>query len=164
MHVLFGTVLALDDPALFLLAGIASATMLTLALLWRPLVLECVDPGFLRSVSRTSGLAHGVLLVLVVINLVGGFQALGTLLSVGLMILPAASARFWARDLGPLVVLATLFASVAATTGLILSYHAALPSGPAIILAAGAGWLFSLLFGSAGGVLRRLWPVAHLEA
>jgi zinc/manganese transport system permease protein len=164
MHVLFGTVLALDDPALFLLAGIASATMLTLALLWRPLVLECVDPGFLRSVSRTSGLAHGVLLVLVVINLVGGFQALGTLLAVGLMILPAAAARFWARDLGPLVVLAMLFAAAAAVTGLVLSYHAALPTGPAIILAAGAGWLFSLLFGSAGGVLRRLWPAAHLEA
>ena len=165
MHVLFGTVLALDDPALFLLAGIASATMLALALLWRPLVLECVDAAFLRSVSRTSGLAHGVLLVLVVVNLVGGFQALGTLLSVGLMILPAASARFWARDLGAADRGGDRCSrSRAAVAGLILSYHAALPSGPAIILAAGAGWLFSLLFGPAGGLLRRLWPAPHLEA
>ena len=105
-----------------------------------------------------------VLLVLVVINLVGGFEALGTLLSVGLMILPAASARFWARDLGPLIAAATLFALGAAVAGLVLSYHAALPTGPAIILAAGAGWLFSLLFGSAGGLLHRLWPASHLEA
>ncbi len=164
MHVLFGTVLALDDPALFLLAGIASTTMLAMALLWRPLVLECVDPAFLRSVSRTSGLAHATLLVLVVINLVGGFQALGTLLSVGLMILPAASARFWARDLGPLIGIAVLFALAAAAAGLVLSYHASVPSGPAIILAAGAGWLASLLFGSAGGLVRRFWPAAHLEA
>jgi zinc/manganese transport system permease protein len=162
--ILFGTVLALDDPALFLLAGIASTTMLAMALLWRPLVLECVDPAFLRSVSRTSGLAHATLLVLVVINLVGGFQALGTLLSVGLMILPAASARFWARDLGPLIGIAVLFALAAAAAGLVLSYHASVPSGPAIILAAGAGWLASLLFGSAGGLLRRFWPAAHLEA
>ncbi len=164
MHVLFGTVLALDDPALLLLAGIASLTMLVMALLWRPLVLECVDPAFLRSVSRTSGLAHATLLVLVVINLVGGFQALGTLLAVGLMILPAASARFWARDLGPLIGVAVLFALTAAVAGLVLSFHASLPSGPAIILAAGTGWLASLLFGSAGGILRRLRPAPHLEA
>ena len=164
MHVLFGTVLALDDPALYLLAGIASTTMLTLALLWRPLVLECVDPAFLRSVSRTSGLAHAALLVLVVINLVGGFQALGTLLSVGLMILPAASARFWVRELGPLVVVAAGLGLAAGLAGLVISYHAALPSGPAIILAAGMGWLGSLLFGTHGGLAYRLWPRAHQEA
>jgi zinc/manganese transport system permease protein len=100
----------------------------------------------------------------VVINLVGGFQALGTLLSVGLMILPAASARFWARDLGLLVALAAGFALAAGAAGLMLSYHAALPSGPAIILAAGAGWVASLLFGTRGGLLPRLWPAVHQEA
>ena len=164
MHVLFGTVLALNDPALFLLAGIATASMLTLALLWRPIVLECVDAQFLRSVSRTSGLAHAVLSVLVVVNLVGGFQALGTLLAVGLMILPAASARLWTRELGPLIGLSVAFGLASALAGLVLSFHAELPSGPAIILAAGVGWLLSLLFGSTGGVLRRLWPAHHLEA
>lgn len=164
MHVLFGTVLALNDPALFLLAGIATASMLTLALLWRPIVLECVDAQFLRSVSRTSGLAHAVLSVLVVVNLVGGFQALGTLLAVGLMILPAASARLWTRELGPLIGLSVAFGLASALAGLVLSFHAELPSGPAIILAAGVGWLLSLLFGSTGGVLRRLWPPHHLEA
>jgi zinc/manganese transport system permease protein len=164
MHVLFGTVLALNDPALYLLAAIATASMLTLALLWRPIVLECVDAQFLRSVSRMSGLAHAVLSVLVVVNLVGGFQALGTLLAVGLMILPAASARLWTRELGPLIGLSVAFGLASALAGLVLSFHAELPSGPAIILAAGVGWLLSLLFGSTGGVLRRLWPTRHLEA
>jgi zinc/manganese transport system permease protein len=164
MHVLFGSVLALDDPALYLLAAISTLSMLTVALLWRPLVLECVDAQFLRSVSRTSGITHAVLSVLVVVNLVGGFQALGTLLSVGLMILPAASARLWARDLGPMVGVAVLFALIATASGLILSYHAEVPSGPAVILAAGVCWTLSLLFGSNGGVVRRLWPTRHLEA
>ena len=45
LHVLFGTVLALDDNTLLLLASISTITVLALALLYRPLVLECVDPA-----------------------------------------------------------------------------------------------------------------------
>ena len=62
-------------------------------------MLECVDPVFLRSVSRAGAPTHLVFLGLVVLNLVGGFHALGTLLAVGMMMLPAAAARFWARDI-----------------------------------------------------------------
>src|SRR5687767_10652418 len=58
LHVLFGTVLALDDAALLLLASIATVTLGALALLYRPLVLECVDPTFLRSVSRAGTPTH----------------------------------------------------------------------------------------------------------
>ena len=72
--------LAVDDPTLLLIVGITSVSLIVLALIWRPLVLECVDPGFLRSVSRAGGPAHIAFLALVVMNLVGGFQALGTLL------------------------------------------------------------------------------------
>ena len=89
---------------------------------------------------------------------------LGTLLAVGLMILPAASARLWTRELGPLIGLSVAFGLASALAGLVLSFHAELPSGPAIILAGGVSWLLSLLFGSTGGVLRRLWPPHHLEA
>ena len=99
LHFLFGSVLAVDDPALFLIVGIASVSLVVLALIWRPLVLECVDPGFLRSVSRAGGPVHIAFLALVVMNLVGGFQALGTLLAVGIMMLPAVTSRFWARDI-----------------------------------------------------------------
>jgi zinc/manganese transport system permease protein len=54
LHVLFGTVLALDDAALILVAAIATVSLATLAIIYRPLVLECFDPQFLRSVSRAS--------------------------------------------------------------------------------------------------------------
>ena len=104
MHVLFGTVLALNDQALYLIGGIATVTLVALALIWRALVAECMDPVFLRSVSRAGPFVHLVFLVLVVLNLVGGFEALGTLLAVGLMMLPAAAARFWARRLETMCV------------------------------------------------------------
>jgi zinc/manganese transport system permease protein len=127
-------------------------------------VLECVDPGFLRSVSRAGGPAHIAFLALVVMNLVGGFHALGTLLAVGIMMLPAVIARFWARDVTAMILIAVASGAVSGYAGLLLSFHAGAPSGPAIILVAGVLYAVSVLFGPVGGVLRQMFPGRHLEA
>ncbi|MEM7546482.1 MAG: metal ABC transporter permease [Pseudomonadota bacterium] len=153
MHVLFGTVLALDNAALILLCAIASASTLILALFFRLLVLECADPQFLKSVSGLSALTHFTFLTLVVLNLVGGFHALGTLMAVGIMILPAAAARFWANGVGALMLVSVIVAIASSVVGLLLSYHYSLPSGPAIILMAGVAYGLSLIFGPVGGLL-----------
>ncbi len=165
LHVLFGNVLALDDDVLMLLSGVATLTLLTLATLYRPLVLECVDPGFLRSVSRSGGIVHLSFLALVVLNLVAGFHALGTLLAVGLMMLPAAAARFWTADITRLILLATGLGILSGYAGLVTSYSGGgnLPAGPAVILAAGAIYLFSLLLGTQGGLARRALRLPHLQ-
>lgn len=164
MHVLFGTVLALDDAALLLIGGIAAATLALLAVFWRALVAECLDPLFLRSVSRLGPPVHFLFLGLVVLNLVAGFQALGTLLAVGLMMLPAAAARFWTASVLPMCLAATGIGAAASVAGLLASYHASLPSGPAIILAAGLVYLLSILFGPRGLLALRARPHAHRTA
>ena len=164
MHVLFGTVLALDDAALILLCSITSLSVLILAALFRPLVMECADPQFLRSVSGLSAVTHFTFLTLVVMNLVGGFHALGTLMAVGVMILPAAAARFWAAGIGGLVITAVTVAMLSSLIGLLLSYHFSLPSGPAIILVAGIAYVMSLVLGPAGGLITRALPRPHIEA
>ncbi len=163
MHVLFGTVLALDDAALILLCSIASLSVLTLAVFLRPLVLECADPQFLRSVSRLSAVTHFTFLALVVANLVGGFHALGTLMAVGIMILPAAAARFWTVSIGGLIAAAIAIAVLSSMSGLLLSYHYSLPSGPAIILMAGVAYGVSLVLGPAGGLVAQALPRRHFE-
>jgi zinc/manganese transport system permease protein len=164
LHVLFGNVLALDDPTLLVIAVNATVTMLVLAAIYRPLVLESVDPLFLRSVRGAGGPAHLVFLALVVINLVNGFQALGTLLAVGLMILPAVIARFWTREVTQMILVAVAVATVSGYAGLVLSFATRVPPGPAIILIAAGLYAVSILFGSVGGLLWRLFPGRHLEA
>jgi zinc/manganese transport system permease protein len=161
MHVLFGTVLALNDDALILIGGVATVSLVGLALIWRPLFAECLDPSFLRSVSRVGQPVHLIFLGLVVLNLVGGFQALGTLLAVGLMMLPAAAARFWVRSLEAVIGVAVLFGVASAYLGLLGSYYLGVASGPAIILVAGTIYLISLVFGRRGMVFSRLVPVRH---
>lgn len=164
LHVLFGTVLALDDGALLLIASIATVSLVTLALIYRPLVLECFDPQFLRSVSPWSSPTHLIFLVLVVLNLVAGFQALGTLMAVGIMLLPAVSARFWAEDVAGMIGVAIVTAFLSSVLGLLISYYVNVPTGPAVILACGAFYLLSMLVGVHGGVLWGLMPRKHLEA
>ena len=164
LHVLFGTVLALNDAALWLMGTVSTITLLGLALLYRPLVLECLDPAFLRSVSRWSPVAHYGFLAMLVLNLVAGFHALGTLMAVGFLVLPAASARFWVREITSLIALSCAFAFGASVAGLLLSYHADLPTGPAIVLCLGALYLGSMALGR-HGILRGRLPVrTHLKA
>lgn len=162
LHFLFGSVLALADDALILLGAVASITLVWLALVYRPLVIECVDPVFLRLSGRASALTHLSFLAIAVLNLVAAFQALGTLLAVGLMILPAVAARFWARNLAPLIGAAVVLAAASSITGLLISYHFGLPSGPAIILSAGGAYLLSLLMGPRGALVRRR-PEVHFK-
>jgi zinc/manganese transport system permease protein len=164
LHFLFGSVLALDDQALLLIAAITTASLIVFALIWRPLVLECVDPGFLRSVSRAGAAAHIAFMTLVVMNLVGGFHALGTLLAVGMMMVPATVARFWARDLGTMIAIAIATGMLSGYAGLLLSFQTGVPAGPAVILVAGGLYAASVLFGRVGGVVRPLLRKRHLEA
>ena len=163
-NVLFGAVLALNDDSLALIAGICAVTLLTLTIFWRALAADSLDPLFLRSVSRLGAPAHFIFLGLAVVNLVGGFQALGTLLSVGLMMLPAAAARFWSSRLWSMTVVATLIGMISAYAGLLVSYHYGAPSGPTIVLSAGVIYLLSLLVAPRGLVAARARPKGHRAA
>ncbi len=165
LHVLFGSVLALDDQTLLLIAGNATLTLIVLALIYRPLVLECVDPGFpaLGQPRRRAGASR--------VPGAGGDQP-------GLR-LPCArhaargrhhdaaggdrallGARHHAddRDRGDAA------APSRAMSGLLISYHTGVPSGPAIILVAGVLYVLSVLFGHVGGLVRQALPRRHLEA
>jgi zinc/manganese transport system permease protein len=164
LHVLFGSVLALDNEALYLIGGVASITFITLAIILRPFVLESLDPIFLRSVSHAGAPAHLAFLALTVLNLVGGFQALGTLLAVGLMMLPAIASRFWAKTLTGMIMSASLIGIAATYLGLLMSYHLGLASGPTIILVAGLFYILSIVAGPQGGLIYSLFPRKHLEA
>ncbi len=164
IHVLFGSILGVDDPSLLLMAGVATVSLLLFTLIYRGLVAECFDPAFLRALGGRGGVFHTLFLVLVVLNMVSGFQALGTLMSVGLMMLPATAVRFWVRQVWSAICLATAVAFLSGYVGLVLSYRFNLPSGPAIVLVAGGFYLMSLFCGPRDGLLSHLWRRSHLQS
>ena len=164
LHFLFGTVLALDDRTLELIGINTTVTLFGLALIYRPLVIECVDPGYLALGQPGRG------------AVASGFPGARRdqsrlrlscpwhLLAVGIMMIPAAIGRFWARDITLMIVIAVASGIVAGFAGLLLSFHTSVPAGPAIILVAGVIYVFSVLFGPVGGLVRQLFPGRHLEA
>lgn len=160
-HVLFGAALALDDAALGAIAVAAGVIFVTLALIWPALVLDSVDPAHLAGTSRAGAIAHGAFMGLIVLALVCAFQAVGALMAVGLLVLPAAAARFWTPRLDAMIAIAAGFGALAVTAGLLASYHWSLPSGPSIILTAGGLYLLSVAFGPDEGWVAKLRPQTH---
>lgn len=163
MHVLFGSVLGLGDLALLTVTVVSTLALSVFALIYRPLVMDSIDPFFKQFNGRASFWAHMLFLVLLVITLVAGFQILGTLMVVGLMILPAAAARFLVQTIHRQLVLSAVLAVLASYVGLLTSYHFDVPASPAIILTAGVWYLLALFLGPQGGLRQALIHRAQAE-
>lgn len=148
---LFGSVLGIDDPTMAMVGGVATVTLISFAALLRPLIVSTCDPVFFESQTRRPWLVEQAFMLLLVLNLLAAFKTLGTLMAVGLMILPATSARYWSNTITGQLGLTFLFALASCWVGLTLSYLLPeTPSGPAIVLIAGGFFLVSALFGPLG--------------
>lgn len=157
LHLLFGSILAVDNDAALFVAGVASLTLIALALFYRGLVSEAFDSAWLQvNARRLPSALHGLFLALLVLNLVAGFQVLGTLMAVGVMMLPAVAARCWVQTLPRMLLLAAISGAVCAWLGLSLSWSANLPAGPSIVLTASVLFFISVFFGTRSRLAYRL--------
>ncbi len=148
---LFGSILGIGDDTLILIGATATITLVSFALILRPLITNTIDPVFHESQSKHPGWVTQWFMFLVVLNLLGAFKALGTLMAVGLMILPATAARYWVSTITSYLIVTFVFALLSCWIGLIVSFYLPdVPSGPAIVLVAAVFFIVSLVFGPHG--------------
>jgi len=148
---LFGSILGVDDPSMILVGGVATVTLVTFALILRPLIMSTCDPVFFESQVKRPWIVDQGFMFLLVLNLLAAFKTLGTLMAVGLMILPATAARYWSGTITAQLGLGFIFSLLSCWLGLTLSYVLPeTPSGPAIVLVAGTIFVLSALFGPLG--------------
>ncbi|MGB0251557.1 MAG: metal ABC transporter permease [Paracoccaceae bacterium] len=148
---LFGSILGVDDASMILVSGVATVTLMTFALILRPLIMSTCDPVFFESQVKRPWIVDQGFMFLLVLNLLAAFKTLGTLMAVGLMILPATAARYWSGTITAQLGLGFIFSLLSCWLGLTLSYILPeTPSGPAIVLVAGAIFGLSALFGPLG--------------
>ena len=148
---LFGSILGLDNESLLLLGLVATVTLVSFSWLVRPLIMSTCDPAFFESQTAKPWITDQAFMVLLVLNLLGAFKTMGTLMAVGLLILPATAARCWAVSITGHIVLGVVFSWISSWLGLCISYaFPDTPSGPAIILVAGFIFFASTLVGPFG--------------
>lgn len=164
LHILFGSVLAVDEFSLYLVWGVLLVTLVLLSIIYRPLLLYIVDPLYLALKTRGGLVFYALFLFLVVLNLVASFQVLGTLMTVGMMMIPAISARLWSNRMESVLLIAITLGVLGAYFGLVASVHYDIASGPMIILVLTFFYLLSLFFGFEGGILRRKAIKRHRKA
>lgn len=160
---LFGAPQALDAQGLILAAGVATVTLLTLAAFIRGFLAESADPVFMRASGLPGRWLHLVLMALVALNLVAGFKAFGALMTVGLMMIPAIAARFWARSYVGQALFAVGISALASGAGLALAGIFGVEPGPAMTLSAASLFAVSAAVGRNNGLLRNLPGRGHLE-
>lgn len=162
LHFLFGNVLGLGDADLHLAFATSAATVLGFAAFYRAILLECFDPGYHRASGGWSATTHVGLLVLTVLNLVAALHALGSVLALGLFMLPAVTANLWCDRWGRMLLFAALYAVGGSLLGLYVSYQAHFASGPCMVAVLGIGFLVSSVLSPRHGLLARLrTPVDH---
>lgn len=146
MHLLFGGVLAITVHTMVYVAIITTITLLMLIVFYRPLVYDCFDPLYARIKGVPTKRIQVLFICLVVLNLVAACQALGTLMALGIMMIPAITARLISRKLSTIIQLSVLIGMISSYLGLVISFHTNVPSGPTIIIVCGVVYLFTALY------------------
>ncbi|MDP3371830.1 MAG: metal ABC transporter permease [Candidatus Paracaedibacteraceae bacterium] len=145
MHLLFGSVLGINLTILRTIIILSVTSLIILRIIFRPLIYQCFDPLFMQSVGCGGNRYTVIFIGLVVVNLVAACQALGTLMALGLMMIPAIAARLLCDSLRCTLIIAILIAIISSYSGLLVSYHAELPTGPTIVLVASIFYIMALI-------------------
>ncbi|RKT36153.1 zinc/manganese transport system permease protein/manganese/iron transport system permease protein [Microbacterium sp. AG1240] len=144
--ILFGDILAIAPIDLALLAGATVVGLIVAAAFHRPLVALALDPRIASVLGLRPRLAQAALVGLVTLAVVASYQAVGSLLVVGLLLAPAVAASAWTTRIPTRMLLAAVLGVVAVFAGLLVSWHAATAAGASIAAAAIA---FAALSGAA---------------
>lgn len=133
---LFGDILAIRPDDIAALAIAVVVTVGVSAGFHRSFVATAFDARIARTLALRPQLAHVVLVALVTVAVVASYQAVGTLLVVGLLLAPTVAARAWTTRIPTTMVVSTVFGAAAVLLGLLMSWHVATAAGPSIAITA----------------------------
>lgn len=154
LNLLFGSILLINMYTVMCIGVISTITVFGMAFFYRALVIETFDSDFLKGNSIISSrVIQFFFSLMVVLNLIASLRVTGTLMAVGLMILPGLSARCWVKSLVNMLLLSFCIALVCSWTGLLIAFYWLLPAGPMIVLCVSIILFISILFGKNEGIL-----------
>ena len=162
-HFLFGNILGVGDSDLWTSYAITCVAMLLLVAFQRPLLLTIFEASVAKTQGIPVGMLLGMLILLIVLAMVSSLQAVGVLLSLGLLILPAATIYLLSDSFDIMLWGGAALGTFGAVAGLLVSFWANIPSGPAIVLILGLFFLLAYLFSPRYGIISRHFKRRHLH-
>ena len=162
-HFLFGNILGVSNADLWIIYAVGFLSTVSLVSQQRGLLLALFEPSVAQSLGVPVARLNYLLVTLIILAMIASLQAVGVLLSVGLLVLPAATVYLLSDSYRALSWAGACLGAAGACLGLLLSYWTDIPSGPAIVLVLGACFLLALVFGPRYGVIARLRPARHLH-
>jgi len=153
---IYGKTAAMLVGDAWLIGAAAAATLLGLAALFKEFKLLCFDEAYAGARGMPTLALDVILMALVVVITIVGLQAVGLILMIALLVIPAAAARFWTERMTRMTVIAAALGGLAGAVGSAISAVAPdAPSGPMIVLVATVCFVVSMVFGTARGVAWR---------
>ncbi len=154
MGYLFGDILAVGLTDLAWIYGGGAAALAVLAAIWRPLLAMTVHEELARAEGVPVIAIRLVFMLAIAITIAIAMKIIGILLITSLLIIPAATARRFARTPEQMAALASLTGCLAVVGGLAASLRFDTPSGPSVVVAAAALFLLSLAAGAVASARR----------
>lgn len=153
---IYGDAASMLGRDFLLIIGTLIVTLVVAFLILKELTLLCFDDSFASTQGWPTTLLDILLMALVTAVTVVGLKAVGLILIIAFLIIPATAARFWTNNLRSMLWLAAVIGAVSGAIGSIVSsFYGDLPAGAIIVIAAAAVFVFSMLFGPVRGVLPR---------
>jgi manganese/iron transport system permease protein len=150
-----GNLLGIGPGELLLSAALVLLLALAVAGLYRPLALVGFDPIAARAIGLPVGLLEGLLITLVAATVIVAVQVVGVILTVAVLITPAATARLWARRLPTVMLIAATLGATSGALGLYVAYYLPIAPAAVIVLLLTALFVASALLAPRGPSTRR---------
>lgn len=152
-HILFGNILGVSDSDLYTMAICGVVVLVTTILFYKEFLVMSFDPNLALTLKLPSETLRLLMLVLIAITIVASLRIVGTALMLAMLITPAATAQLLVKRLHYMMVVSALLGMGSGASGIFISYHREIATGPAIVLTATA--IFMVVF--VGSQLQHYW-------
>lgn len=152
---LFGSILSVTRSDLVVIFMLSVGILFVLGLFFKEFHFISFDQEMAEASGIPAKKLSFLLLNLISLAVVIALKAVGAILVFALLVIPAAAAQQWAKDIRSMMVYSALIGVGASWAGVLLSYWFDVPSGATIVLLASAIFLFSVLFSGKHRGLRR---------
>lgn len=145
-HILFGNVLGVSVPDLWLIAVLSFIILLTIGIFYKQFLVISFDPVLAATLRLPAELLRNLMLTLIALTVVVSLQTVGVSLAAAMLVTPAAAAYLLTRRLLPMMLVSASIGALSSIIGLYLSYYFNIVSGSAIVLTATVFFLLAFLW------------------